>query len=144
MRFKNLFTKRTIEDNPYDTLTWIQKMAAMNLMLIFGSSCSGASIEIQKINHIMSVEGSKMGVSGNEMHNATSLFSGMQGMIGTLIGANRVALENLFWACYCIVAVGKSEGAAQVLFTVYNKFGFSEEECIYLLERRTGIKCNEL
>ena len=57
MDFWNLFKKTTTSSSPYDSLTWNQKLAAMNLMIVFGGSCSGLPHELDKINHIMSVEG---------------------------------------------------------------------------------------
>ena len=71
-------------------------------------------------------------------------FSGMPGMVNTLKGANRKALESLFWAYYCIIAVGKSAEAVQVLLGVYKDLGFSEQECITILETRTGRKLEDL
>lgn len=141
------FTKPSQVSNPsnsYSALTQRQKLAAMNLMTVFGGSCPGTTQNIDKINHIMSVEGSKMGLSGAEVHAAKDTFSGMPGMVNTLKGSNRKALEDLFWAYYCIVAVGKSAQAVQVLLGVYKDLGFSEQECIAILENRTGRKSSDL
>jgi len=143
MDFWNLFKKTTTSSSPYDSLTWNQKLAAMNLMIVFGGSCSGLPHELDKINHIMSVEGREMGVSGNQVHSASSLFSDMNDMVNALNGADRHALEKLFWAYYCIVAVGKSSQAVLALLGVYNKLGFSEQECASILEGKTGRKLNE-
>lgn len=144
MDFMNLFKKTPQPSSPYRLLTWNQKLAAMNLMVVFGGSCSGQPHELDKINHIMSVEGREMGVSGEQVHSARSLFSDMNEMVNALNGANRHALEKLFWAFYCIVAVGKSSQAVLVLLGVYNKLGFSKQECTLILERKTGHKLNEL
>ena len=84
-----------------------------------------------------------MGVSGNQVHSASSLFSDMNDMVNALNGADRHALEKLFWAYYCIVAVGKSSQAVLALLGVYNKLGFSEQECASILEGKTGRKLNE-
>lgn len=130
--------------NEYSSLTLRQKLAAMNLMTVFGGSCPGTPQNLDKINHIMSVEGGKMGVTGAEVHAAMDTFSGMPEMVNTLKGANRKSLESLFWAYYCIVAVGKSAQAVQVLLGVYKDWGFSEQECITILENRTGRKLEDL
>lgn len=144
MSLIDIFKKKTASSNIYDTLTQKQKLAAMNLMVVFGGSCSGTEYELDKINHIMASECQLMGISGNEMRAGASLFSGMEGMVNSLIGANRDALKKLFWAYYCIIAVGKSEQAANVLLSVYNKWGISEQECINILESRTGRKLSDL
>ena len=128
----------------YSYLTQRQKLAAMNLMTVFGGSCPGISQNLDKINHIMSVEGGKMRVTRAEVHAAMDTFSGMPDMVNTLKGANRKALESLFWAYYCIVAVGKSAQAVQVLLGVYKDWGFSEQECVAILENRTGRKLEDL
>ncbi len=130
--------------NVYSKLTHYQKLAAMNLMMAFGGSCSGSPQELSKINHIMSEEGRLLGVSGDEMHAATSRFSGMKGMSDALKDADKSALEKLFWAFYCITAVGKNSQAAQVLMVIYKDYGFSEQECISILEKHTGKKMGEL
>ena len=137
-------TNTSNSSNAYSSLTKKHKLAAMNLMTVFGGSCPGTSQNLDKINHIMSVEGGKMGVSGAEVHAAMDTFSGMPDMVNTLKGADRKALESLFWAYYCIVAVGKSAQAVQVLLGVYKDLGFSEQECIFLLENRTGRKQEDL
>lgn len=144
MSLRDFFKKSSVPQNIYDTLTQKQKLAAMNLMVVFGGSCSGSEYELNKINHIMSSEGQLMKISGNEMRAGASLFDGMESMVTSLIGANREALRKLFWAYYCIIAVGKSGKAAHVLLGVYNKWGFSEQECISILESRTGKKLSDL
>lgn len=144
MDFWNFFKKTSQPSSPYDSLTWNQKMAALNLMIVFGGSCSGQAHEVNKINHIISREGQEMGASGDQVHSASSCFSDMDDMVQALNGASRQALEKLFWAFYNIVAVGKSSQAALVLLEVYNKLGFTEQECISILERKTGRKLNEL
>ena len=94
--------------NVYSNLNYNQKLAAMNLMMAFGGSCSGSPQELSKINHIMKQEGEMLGISASEMHAATSRFSGMKEMSDALKGADRGALEKLFWAFYCIIAAGKN------------------------------------
>lgn len=140
MSLFNLFTKNQQNANVYDNLTHKQKLAAMNLMMVFGGSCSGTDYELNKINHIMTVEGQLMGISENEMKAASSHFDGMEDMVNALFGADHQALEKLFWAFYCIIAVGKSEYAAYVLLGIYHNFGFAEQDCLNILETRTGIK----
>lgn len=139
MDFRNLFKKTSKPSTPYDCLTWNQKLAAMNLMIVFGGSCSGLPHELDKINHIMSVEGREMGVTGAQTQAARSMFSDMNDMVNALRGANRQALEKLFWAFYCIAAVGKSSNAIRVLLGVYNKLGFSEQECASILEKKNRL-----
>ena len=92
----------------------------------------------------MSVEGGKMGVSGEAMRAGSSLFSDMEMMVNALKGANRNALESLFWAFYCIIAVGKSREAVLMLLSIYRKLGFSEQDCAQILERKTGIDISDL
>lgn len=92
----------------------------------------------------MASEGLLMGISGNEMRAGSSLFNGMGGMVDALKGANRDALKKLFWAYYCIIAVGRSEQAVHVLLKVYNEWGISEQECLNILESRTGVKMSDL
>lgn|GEM_PF-3632037 len=130
--------------NAYSNLTYNQKLAAMNLMMAFGGSCSGSQQELNKINHIMTQEGLLLGVSVAEMHAATSRFNGMKGMSDALKGADRLALEKLFWAYYCIIAVGKNEQAVRVLLSMYEGFGFSTQDCLTILNKRTGVKLEEL
>ena len=81
MSLIDIFKKKTASSNIYDTLTQKQKLAAMNLMVVFGGSCSGTEYELDKINHIMASEGQLMGISGNEMRAGASLFNGMEGMV---------------------------------------------------------------
>ena len=130
--------------NVYSSLTQRQKLAAMNLMKVFGSTCPCIPQNLDKIDHIMSVEAGKMEVSSAQIREAWDTFSGMPDMVNTLKGANRCALESLFWAYYCIVAVGKSAQAVQVLLGVYGQLGFSEHECLSILENRTGRKFEDL
>lgn len=130
--------------NPYSSMTHRQKLAAMNLMLAFGGSCSGTPDELSKINHIMTQEGRLLGISADEMNTATSSFNGMKGMSDALKGADRLALEKLFWAFYCIIAAGKNEMAVRVLLLMYEGFGFSTQDCLSILNRKTGINLEEL
>ena len=128
----------------YSYLTQRQKLAALNLMAVFGGSCPGTSENISKINHIMTAEGNKMGISGAQRNASWDTFAGMPDMVNTLKGANREALKELFWAYYCIVAVGQSTEAVQVLLGIYEQLGITNQECISILEKRTGIKVEKL
>ena len=130
--------------NVYSNLTYNQKLAAMNLMMAFGGSCSGSPQELSKINHIMKQEGEMLGISASEMHAATSRFSGMKEMSDALKGADRGALEKLFWAFYCIIAAGKNEQAVRVLLSIYEDYGFYDQDCLSILNKRTGINLEEL
>lgn len=144
MSLRDFFTRKTDLAGPYDSLTWNQKKAAISLMVVFGGSCSGTSTEIEKINHIISVEGSTLGIPGHKVEDIFSQFSDMPEIVNSLIGANRFALENLFWACYRIIAVGKSAQAVHLLLAIYQQLGFSEQECAYILEKRTGASFCDL
>lgn len=138
MNFKDIFKKSATPTSPYDALTFKQKLAAMNLMVVFGGACSGAPHELNKINHIMTVEGREMGVSGEQMRSAS--FSGMKDMVDNLKGSNRVALEKLLWPFYCIICLSQSIQAVQVLINIYCELGFSYQECASILEKRAGRK----
>lgn len=141
MGFGDIFQKtstRLTQDLAYSKLTQNQKLAALNLMLVFGGSCSGTPAELSKINHIMTKESEKMGVTSAQFQSSTSMFSGMKHMADTLIGADRKALSELFWAYYCIVAVGQKEEAIHVLMSIYRDYGFTENDCVAILERKSG------
>ena len=131
-------------DNVYSKLTYDQKLAALNLMMAFGGSCSDSAEKINKINHIMASEAQMMGVSSTEFHSATSRFSEIKDMSDALKDANREALAKLFWAFYCIIATGKNIQAVHVLLIIYKDYGFSEQDCLSILENRTGKKINRL
>lgn len=141
--FTKLFGDKQKQDSfvsdIYSTLTYREKLAAMNLMKVFGGSCSGTSQELNKIDHIMSVEGRKMGISGLELNAEYNTFSDLKEMVRALRGANRNALRNLFWPFYCIIAVGKSTQAVQLLLGIYNELGFTTQECATILEQKTGV-----
>lgn len=134
----------TNNGNVYSSLTHYQKLAAMNLMFVLGGSCSGSPQEVSKINHIMTQEGHLLGISGAEMHAANSSFSGMKEMSDALKGADRKALERLFLPFYCIIAVGKDPQAVQLLLIIYKDYGFSEQDCISILEKYSGKRLSEL
>ena len=146
--FNNLFRQKQDENplasNMYSSLTYRQKMAAMNLMKLFGGSCSGSQQELSKINQIMSVEGNKMNVSASEVNAIQNQFSDLDEMIITLKNADRNALKSLFWTFYCIIGVGKSEQAVQLLISIYNDFGFTTQECATILEQKTGVNIRSL
>lgn len=131
--------KSTSINNVYDTLTHTQKLAALHLMFAFGGSCNGNAVAINKINHIMTVEGGKMGISSAELHSTQNMFSSMKEMASHLTIINRECKENLFWAMYCIVAAGKNKEAVMVLTGVFGDIGLSESECLSILQKRTGI-----
>lgn len=141
MGFWDLFQKRgmsPVQNSVYSRLTQNQKLAALNLMMVFGGSCSGTPAELNKINHIMTKESEKMGITSTQFHASSSMFSGMKHMANTLIGADRDALAELFWAYYCIAAVGQQEETVHVLMSIYRDYGFSENDCVAILERKTG------
>ena len=141
MDLKKLFRQNSVTStnkSPYENLTWRQKLAAMNLMVVFGGACSGAPQDISKINHIMTVEGRDMGISGEQMRSAS--FADMSEMVDALKGANRLALEKLLWPFYCIICLSRSLEAVQVLINIYAELGFTAQECSDILERKAGRK----
>lgn len=141
MGFWDRFQKKStapVQNSAYSRLTQNQKLAALNLMLVFGGSCSGTPAELSKINHIMAKESEKMGITSAQFHASNSMFSGMKHMADSLKGADRDALAELFWAYYCIAAVGQQEEAVHVLMSIYRDYGFTENDCVGILERKSG------
>ena len=138
MNLRNLFKKSSQSSSPYEALTGTQKLAAMKLMVVFGGACPGTSQILNKINHIMTVEGGEMGVSGDQVRAAS--FTDMKDMVEKLKDANRVALEKLLWPFYSIVCLSNSLQAVQVLINVYAELGFSAQECANILEKKAGRK----
>lgn len=129
----------------YKTLTQRQKLAALNLMKCFGAgSCPCSSEYTQKINHILIVMADKMGISWLEYKTSSNMFSSMEDMVSCLKGANKIALENIFMGIYCIVALGKSKEAVCVLLQIFSQLGFREQDCISILESKTGVKIEDL
>lgn len=144
MNFKNLFKKETPEANVFDSLTQREKLAALNLMVVFGGSSSGTPLELDRINRIISEEAALMKISPQEMHNGFNLFSGMDDMIDNIKKINKRALERLFWAYYRIFAASRSEQGVFVLMKIYRNLGFSEVDCVNILEQRTGERLSHL
>ena len=140
MKFMNLLRNSGI--NVYDELTQREKLAALNLMVVFGGSGSGNIIELKRINSIISEEAKIMRVPPYEMH--IQQFSGMVDMIESIKNINKNALERLFWAYYRIFAACKSKEGILVLWKIYNELGFSESDCVKILEEKTGRKLSDL
>lgn len=88
----------------------------------------------------MTVTSEKMGISLGEYQASSSLFSNMTDMVNELKGANRKALESIFMAIYCIIAIGKSKEAVCVLLQIFSQLGFMEQDCISILESKTGVR----
>ena len=141
MGFWDRFQKKStapVQSTDYSRLTQNQKFAALNLMVVFGGSCSGTPAELSKINHIMATESAKMGITSAQFRASNSMFTDMKHMVDTLKGADRAALGELFGAYYCIAAVGQQEEAVHVLMSIYRDYGFTENECVAILERKSG------
>ena len=130
--------KETVSQNIYYPLSQIQRLAALHLMQLLGSSCSGTEQDLCKINHIIKTEMQNMSISANHLSLCT--FNDIKEITDELKGADRLCLESIFWACYCIVSVGKSKEAVQLLISCYEEIGFNEQECLSILEKRTGFR----
>lgn len=128
----------------YSSLTRRQKLAALNLMFCFGcSSCSNNFEHVPKVDHILVSECKRMGILKSELTASTNMFSDMPDMVDNLRGVDEVALEKIFIAIYCIIAIGKSEEAVRALLAIYEQLGFSEQDCLSILEKSTGVKVSE-
>lgn len=141
MIFKNFFEMSSKPSSPYDSLSQTQKLAAMNLMIAFGGSCSMTDEIIGKINHIMTVVGQEMNVSAKQVNSIS--FVDMKDMVDKLKGCNRMALEKLLGPFYCIVCLSNSLQAVQVLINIYAELGFSAQDCAIILEKMAGRKVIE-
>ena len=141
MGFWDRFQKKNtapVQNSAYSKLTQNQKLAALNLMMVLGGSCTGTPAELSKINHIMTKESEKMGITSAQFHASNTMFSSMKHMADTLKAADKDALAELFWAYYCIAAVGQKEEAVHVLMSIYRDYGFTENDCVAILERKSG------
>ena len=128
----------------YSSLTRRQKLAALNLMFCFGcGSCSNNFEHVPKVDHILVSECKRMGILKSELTSSTNMFSGMPDMVDNLRGVNKVALEKIFIAICCIIAIGKSEETVRALLAIYEQLGFSEQDCLSILEKSTGVKVSE-
>lgn len=119
-------------------LDFNQKLAAMTLMKTFGGTCAPTKDNLAKINHIMTVVGTGMCMSPQECSKGYDAFPTMVDSVNALKGADRHALGNIFWALFCIVQCSNDLHALQCLITVYSELGFTQEDCIKIIERISG------
>ena len=141
-RRKSSFSSNTSIDVPqavkdiYSGMTMRQKAAAMNLMMILGSSCPPTPACISEINKIMTYAGKSMGISGREYKSYTDSFGNVNGMIGELKGVkDKTVMDALFLAFFSVVSVGKSEQGLSALLNIYSEFGYTEEDCYAILQK---------
>ena len=124
----------------YSGMTMKQKAAAMNIMTILGGSCPGTPSNISKINQIMTIAGRSMQITGNQYKSYTDSFGGIKGMINELKNVNdRAIMDSLFLSFFSIVSIGKSEQAMTVLLGIYSEFGYSEDDCLEILQKTQAL-----
>lgn len=124
----------------YSGMTMRQKAAAMNLMMVLGGSCPPTPACVSEINKIMTIAGRSMGISGAEYKSYTDSFGGVWGMIDELkeIGDKGV-MDSLFLSFFSIVSVGKSEQGLIALLNIYSKFGYTEDDCLEIVEKSEAL-----
>lgn len=120
----------------YSGLTMRQKAAAMNLMMVLGGSCPPTPSCISEVNKIMTIAGRSMQISGAEYKSYTDSFGSIKGMVNELKGIkDKGVMDSLFLSFFSIVSVGKSEQALAALLNIYSEFGYSEDDCMEILNK---------
>lgn len=124
----------------YSGITMKQKAAAMNLMMVLGGSCPPTPACISEINKIMTFAGQSMGISGAEYKSYTDSFGGVRGMINELKSIHdKGVLDSLFLSFFSVVSVAKSEQALTALLNIYSEFGYTEEDCLEIIEKTEAL-----
>ena len=117
-----------------------QKAAAMNLMMVLGGACPPTPACISEVNKIMTFAGRSMGISGAEYKSYTDSFGGVKGMINELKTVqDKGAMDSLFLSFFSVVSVAKSEQAMAALLNIYSEFGYSEEDCLEIIEKTEAL-----
>lgn len=118
----------------YDAMTKEQKLASMRLMWLFGGTVTPTPEAIQRVNLIMAFEGKAMGISREDLdkyeHNDIRELSQIIQSI-----SSKAATDSLLLAFFNIIQLGKEESALFVLFKIYEGLGYSEEECIAIIQK---------
>lgn len=124
----------------YADMTLRQKAAAMNLMVVLAGSCPPNPSCISQINKIMGMAANNMQISANQYKSLRDSFGGVQGMIDELKGVhNKGALDTIFLSLFSVVSVGKSEQAMQALLNIYSQLGYSEDDCLEIVQKANAF-----
>lgn len=120
----------------YSDMTIRQKAAAMNLMFVLAGSCPPNPSCISQIDKIMGMAANGMQISAQQYKSLRDSFGGVQGMVDELKGVhNKGALDSIFLSLFSVVSVGKSEQAMQALLNIYSQLGYSEDDCLEIVEK---------
>lgn len=124
----------------YSDMTLRQKAAAMNLMFVLAGSCPPNPSCISQIDKIMGMAANNMQISANQYKSLRDSFGGVQGMIDELKGVhNKGALDTIFLSLFSVVSVGRSEQAMQALLNIYSQLGYSEDDCLEIVQKANAL-----
>lgn len=120
----------------YGDVTLEQKLASAQLLKIFGATCNGSAGQIHQVSDIVGSYCGLMNISANQVRDSQQQFDSMDKIIDVLSSVkNKGFMDQLLYSCFCVVSINKSEQGANVLSAIFGKFGYSDDDCVEVIQK---------
>lgn len=124
----------------WGNVTQEQKLASANLLTIFGATCDGSAGQIHQVNDIIASYCGLMNISATSMRASRSQYKSMEDILEVLKTVqDRSFLDQLLYSCFCIVSINKSEQGANLLSAVFEKLGYTDDDCVNVIQKINAI-----
>lgn len=120
----------------YGNVSLEQKLASAQLLKLFGATCDGSAGQIHQVNDIVASYCGLMGISANQLRSSQQQFDSIEKLIDVLSSVkNKGFMDQLLYSCFCVVSINKSEQGANVLSAIFSKFGYSDDDCVEVIQK---------
>lgn len=124
----------------WGNVTQEQRLASANLLTIFGATCDGSAGQIHQVNDIIASYCGLMNISAASMRASRSKYGSIEDIVNILKTVqNKSFLDQLLYSCFCIVSINKSEHGANVLSVVFEKLGYTDDDCVNVIQKINAL-----
>lgn len=125
----------------YGHITYDQKMASANLLLILAATCKPNGAQYHQIHDVIVSYCGSLGIDAKSFKHIMTQHPSLENVIDVLkqIPKNDNFFTHFLFTCFTIVSITKSEDGSALLEYVFGELGYSSDELINEIQKLIAI-----
>ncbi len=125
----------------YGHITYDQKMASANLLLILAATCKPNGAQYHQIHDVIASYCGSLGIDAKSFKHIITQHPSIKDVVGVLkqIPKKDNFFTHFLFTCWTIVSITKSEDGIVLLQHVFGELGYSSEELINEIQKLNAL-----
>jgi hypothetical protein len=125
----------------YGHITYDQKMASANLLLILAATCKPNGAQYHQIHDVIASYCGSLSIDAKSFKHIVTQHPSLEDVVGVLkqIPKNDNFFIHFLFTCWTIVSITESEDGSALLQYVFGELGYSSEELINEIQKLNAL-----